>query len=63
VRKRLWQRQKIKNDPEYEMDQKDSKQCWQEQNPDYWGKYRDKNPEYVKRNRILQKERDKKRRT
>jgi len=53
----------MKNDPEYITDQKDSQQCWQEQNPDYWGKYREQHPKYVERNRILQMERDKKRRS
>jgi hypothetical protein len=62
VRKRRWQRQKMKNDPEYRDNQRDAQQCWMEQNRDYWRRYRDQHPEYVKRNRLLQRERDRRRR-
>lgn len=61
-RKRQWQRQKIKDDPEYRDNQRDAQQCWMEQNRDYWGRYRDQHPGYVKRNRLLQRERDRSRR-
>ena len=53
----------MKNDPQYQADQRESQQCWIEQNPDYWERYRNKHPEYVKRNRLLQKQRDQKRRS
>jgi hypothetical protein len=33
-----------------------------EQNRDYWRRYRDQHPGYVKRNRFLQRERDRRRR-
>ena len=62
VRKRRWQREKMKNDPEYRDNQRDAQQCWMEQNRDYWRRYRDQHPEYVKRNRLLQRERDRRRR-
>ncbi len=62
VRKRNWQRNKMKNDPKYQEDQQGSQQCWMEQTPDYWRNYRNQHPVYVKRNRFLQKERDRKRR-
>jgi len=61
-RKRQWQRQKMKNDPDYQDDKREAQQRWMEQNRDYWGRYREQHPEYVKRNRFLQKERDRKRR-
>ncbi len=41
VRRNRWQQQKMKDDPEYQEDQKESQQCWVEQNHDYWRKYRD----------------------
>lgn len=63
MRKNFWQRQKMKDDPEYQKDQQESQQCWVEQNHDYWRKYRGQHPEYVERNRRLQNERDKKRRS
>ena len=62
VRKRRWQRQKMKNDPEYRDNQRDAQQCWMEQNRDYWRRYRDHHPEYVKQNRLIQRERDRRRR-
>ena len=61
-RKRQWQRQKMKNDPDYQADKRETQQCWVEQNRDYWRRYRDQHPEYVKRNRFLQRERDRRRR-
>lgn len=61
ARKKHWQRQKMKDDPKYQEDQQDSQQCWMEQNPGYWCNYRNEHPEYVKRNRLLQKNRDQKR--
>jgi len=62
LRKRRWQSEKMKTDPDYRKNQQESHQCWMEQNRDYYKRYRAKNPEYVKRNRLLQKLRDQKRR-
>ena len=62
LRKTRWQHEKMKTDPEYRKNQAESQQCWIEQNRDYWRKYRAKNPPYVKRNRLLQKGRDQRRR-
>jgi len=63
VKRNRWQRQKMKDDPQYQKDQRESQQCWMEQNRDYWGRYRDQHPEYAERNRLLQKDRDQKRRS
>ena len=63
IRKNRWQRQKMKDDSEYQMDQREGQECWVEQNHDYWRRYRDQHPEYAERNRLLQRERDKKRRS
>ncbi len=63
VRRKFWQRQKMKEDPQYQADQRESQQCWIEQNRDYWRRYRNQHPEYGERNRLLQKERDQKRRS
>jgi hypothetical protein len=41
--------------------QQEGQQCWMEQNQDYW-RYRANHPQYVERNRLLQKGRDQKRR-
>jgi len=63
VRRRRWQRQKMKDDPQYQADQREGQQCWIEQNRDYWQRYRNQHWQYVERNRFLQKERDQKRRS
>jgi hypothetical protein len=63
LRKRLWQREKMKTDPDYRLDHRDSQQNWIKENPDYWRQYRSQHPEYVARNRLLQRERDKRRRS
>lgn len=62
ARKRSWQRQKMKDDPDYRDNHRDGQQSWIEQNRDYWRRYRSRHPQYVERNRLLQKERDRKRR-
>lgn len=62
VRKRLWQRRKMKSDPDYQKNQRDSHKNWLEQNPDYWKNYRKRHPGYVKSNLRLQKVRDDRRR-
>ena len=62
LRKRRWQHEKMKTDPDYRKNQQESQQCWVEQNRDYWRRYRANHPQYVERNRLLQKGRDQKRR-
>jgi len=55
ARKALWQKEKLKNDPEYKETQKLSNQKWLLDNPDYWKNYRQKNPEKAIRNKLLQR--------
>lgn len=59
AKKAEWQRQKLKADPEYRANQKFSNKKWLAENPDYWKKYRNKNPKKVERNRTLQAIRNK----
>jgi len=42
--------------------QKNSQKKWLENNPGYWKSYRKQHPDYCDRNRLLQKQRDIKRR-
>ncbi len=49
-------------DPDYQANQRDCQKRWRKQNKDYWRKYRALNPAYRERNRLMQKERDRKRR-
>lgn len=55
ARKSLWQKKKLVTDPDYKGDQQLSKNKWAQNNPDYWKKYRERNPEKAQRNRDLQK--------
>ena len=62
ARKTHWQRRKMATDADYRQNQKGSHRSWQLQHPDYWRQYRDDHPQYCERNRMLQKQRDAKRR-
>jgi len=62
VRKREWQRQKMKEDADYRANQKDAQTRWRLKNPDYWKTYRKKHPEYEQRNREGQLRRNKSKR-
>lgn len=63
ARKRHWQTQKVQNDPDYRKNKKAAQDKWSEANPDYWKNYRQRNPKYCARNRLLQRDRDVKRRS
>jgi len=54
AKKAAWQRNKLKIDPDYRANQRSSQKKWCKDNPDYWKKYRKKNPEKAERNRIMQ---------
>jgi len=59
-RRKAWQQDKRRHDPHYR--DNDSRQIreWITSHPDYWKLYRQKNPDYAKRNRDLQQARNKK---
>lgn len=59
ARKRDWQREKLRSDPEYRASQRLSQKKWLKDNPDYWKNYRRQNPDKASRNRILQRIRNK----
>ncbi len=60
AKKADWQRHKMKADPVYNASQKMSQKQWATVNPDYWKKYRRKNPHKTQRNRVLQSVRNRK---
>jgi hypothetical protein len=62
ARKRKWQKEKLKNDPDYRENQAAAQKAWRERNKGYWREYRKSNQIYSKRNRLLQKERNRQRR-
>lgn len=59
ARKRRWQREKIKNDQQYRIDQKQAQKDWINATPEYWKEYRNNNPKYVLRNKQKQRQRNK----
>ena len=57
-RRRRWQREKLRQDPDYRANQAAAQGRWRERHPDYWRKYRQAHPEYTARNRAQQRERN-----
>ena len=57
-RRQKWRKQKIASDNDYKANQYDAQQRWCLKNQDYWQRYRDENPNYVKRNRLMQRVRN-----
>ena len=55
ARRQLWQRNKMRTDPDYRDNQRHSQRAWLERHPQYWRNYRGANPQYVDRNRIRQR--------
>lgn len=62
ARKREWHKGKLRTDEAYRDNQRDAQKRWRENHLGYWKAYRDCHPEYVERNRVLQRERNHKRR-
>lgn len=64
ARKTEWYRKKIAVSPEYSNNQKESKRKWRREKPshEYQRRYRERHPEYVKKNRQQQQERNRRRR-
>lgn len=56
-----YHRDKIASDAEYREGCRDSPRKWRARNPDYWKRYREKNPSAAEHNRQQQKVRDRKR--
>ena len=61
ARKAAWKRNRTQTDPDYRYSQKLANQKWAKAHPGYWTDYRDRHPEYVKRNCILQSVRNRRR--
>jgi hypothetical protein len=54
-RRQKWRKQKMTSDKDYQANQYDAQKRWCRKNQDYWRRYRDQHPDYVKRNRQLQR--------
>ena len=59
TRRQRWRKEKLASDPDYKANQCDAQRRWCEKNPDYWKHYRARHPAYRRRNRQLQKHRNK----
>ncbi len=55
ARKTHWQREKVRQDPDYQADHQDAQKNWLKHHPDYWKNYRTRHPSYVQTNRQKQK--------
>lgn len=60
ARKALWQKQKMRQDPDYLENHLEAQKNWLKDNPGYWKAYRAGHPSYVETNRLNQKKRDRK---
>jgi hypothetical protein len=58
IRLSIWQKRKRSTDKEYQGNQADAQKKWTKRNRSYWKKYRETHPDYAKRNRELQKNRN-----
>ena len=58
ARRKEWQRSKMQNDDDYKKNQAFARKIWATRNSEYWRNYRSTHPEYVERNRRLQKRRN-----
>ncbi|HEX7643074.1 MAG TPA: hypothetical protein VF472_12780 [Burkholderiaceae bacterium] len=61
ARKRKWQQQKLKSDPDYAENQARAQQAWSSSHGDYWRHYREEHPDYANHNREMQTGRNAKR--
>jgi len=62
ARKRKWQKEKLKSDPDYRENQTAAQKAWRIRNKGYWREYRKKNKTYSEQNRLRQRERSRQRR-
>jgi hypothetical protein len=62
ARKRKWQKEKLKSDPDYRENQAAAQKAWCKRNRDYWKEYRKRNHDYREKNRLRQRERNRQRR-
>jgi len=63
ARKRKWQKEKLANDSDYRANQAEAQGQWRSRNKGYWREYRKKNPAYTEKNRLGQRERNRRRRS
>jgi hypothetical protein len=57
-RRRRWQQQRLRSDPDYRDNQARAQAKWRARRPDYWRHYRATHPAYRERNCAMQRERN-----
>ncbi len=62
-RRRRWQLEKRHHDPDYHDNQVRAQQAWSKRNPAYWRQYRAAHTAYVVRNREMQRERNRRKKS
>ena len=63
TRKRKWQKEKLSRDSDYRANQASAQRQWRSRNKGYWREYRRRNPAYTEKNRMGQRERNRRRRS
>ncbi len=63
ARKRKWQKERLRTDPDYKANQLDCQQRWHERHPGYYKRYRERNRQSAERNRLMQRYRNSRRPT
>ena len=58
ARKRAWQKERLRDDPDYRENQREAQKRWAGRHPEYWRQWRQRHPEYRERNRRQQAERN-----
>lgn len=61
-RRKLWQRDRRRADPDYRDNQAQAQEAWLSRNPDYWRDYRERHPAYAQANRSRARDRSRERR-
>jgi len=61
ARKKSWQRMKLASDNDYRKNQAKAQKTWCGKHPRYWKEYRARNSAYTEHNRLLQQERNRRR--
>jgi len=57
-RRRRWQQQRLRSDPDYRDNQARAQARWRARHPDYWRQYRASHPAYRERNCAMQRNRN-----
>jgi hypothetical protein len=55
VRRQRWQRDKMRNDPDYRDNQHRNQRAWLDRHPEYWRNYRATHPDYTEHNKSHQR--------